>query len=329
MDYWEHLLERFLKNECTERENKLIFQALKDGWIDDAFRNAIESFLLSDESFEQERVPEEILQNIQKETHGIASKQKKQIKRFQIPAWLKVAVVILLAIPATWYVFHSLEGEGMDYGYNTITVPAGQTVQLTLADGTDIWLNARSKLKYPGVFDKNSRDVFLDGEGYFSVSPNLDKPFVVHTTQYNIQVLGTEFNVDAYSKSDDFSTSLLKGSVRLMSVKDSTQSLTLEPNMIAHLSSGILVTDSIADFNHYRWREGLISFKNVSFTDLMVKFEKCYGIKIVVENREVFQYMCTGMFRKADGVDYALRVLQRDVKFEFGRDEISDVIYIR
>ncbi|MDR2915572.1 MAG: DUF4974 domain-containing protein, partial [Tannerella sp.] len=92
---------------------------------------------------------------------------------------------------------------------------------------------------------------------------------------------------------------------------------------------GRLVTDVITDFDHYRWHEGLICFKNMPFTDLMTKFEKCYGIKIIIQNNHVKNYAPTGKFRHSDGIDYALRVLQRDLSFGYERNEENHIIYIK
>jgi ferric-dicitrate binding protein FerR (iron transport regulator) len=147
------------------------------------------------------------------------------------------------------------------------------------------------------------------------------KPFVVHAGGYDIQALGTQFNVEAYSQSGDFTASLLSGAVKVTSVSDTSQNMILRPNTMVRLHDGRLIAEAIADFNHYRWREGLISFKNTPFPDLMAKFEKCYGIRIVVKNNRVKNYAPTGKFRQSDGIDYALRVLQRDFPFRFERDE--------
>ena len=117
-------------------------------------------------------------------------------------------------------------GEAM----NTITVPAGQRANLTLADGTNVWLNARSEMRYPAVFTGNKREITLDGEAYFEVTHNEDKPFVVQTNKCNVEVLGTKFNVEAYSDSEDFCTSLMEGSVRVSDKRNPSETLVLAPN---------------------------------------------------------------------------------------------------
>ena len=85
----------------------------------------------------------------------------------------------------------------------------------------------------------------------------------------------------------------------------------------------------IEDYNPYRWREGIISFKDATFPYIIHKFEKYYGVEIRIENKAVMNYRCTGKFRHSDGVRYALRVLQKDVDFQFVRDEENHIIYIK
>ena len=333
MDQWQSLLERFLRNECTERENKIVYHALRDGLIDDEFRRAIE-FVMNDQETvayidSMQPVPEDVLKIIRSRLKK--QKTKPVDKQWRvITEWLKIAAAVVVTLSISWLAFHAKTAkEPAQTAMNTINVPAGQNVNLILADGTNIWLNARTTLKYPSVFTGNHREVILEGEGFFDITRDHKKPFVVHAGGYNIRALGTQFNVEAYPNSNDFSASLLKGSVQVTSSTDTSQIIILQPNTMVRKHENQLVCEAITDFNHYRWRDGLISFNSTPFNTLMVKFEKCYGIKIVVENNHLNDYAPTGKFRQSDGIDYALRVLQRGFPFRFERDEENHVIYIK
>ena len=330
MDQWQSLLVRFLRNECTERENRIVYYALRDGLIDDDLRYAID-VAMNDPDTEayiesMKPVPEDVLNNIRFKLKK--QKTKPAGQRRIIPEWLKIAAAVLITLSVSWLSFHTKPANEPPPAMNTIYVPGGQTVNLTLTDGTNIWLNARTTLKYPGVFTGNRRELILDGEGFFDVAHNHEKPFVVHAGGYDVMAVGTQFNVEAYSQTD-FTASLLEGSARITSAADTSQTIVLLTNTSARMHEGRLISEAITDFNHYRWREGLISFKDMPFTLLVAKFEKCYGIKIVVENNRVKDYTPTGKFRKSDGIDYALRVLQRNFPFQFTRDEENNVIYIK
>jgi len=106
--------------------------------------------------------------------------------------------------------------------------------------------------------------------------------------------------------------------------------LTLKPDSKACLQKdGRLEVVPVDDYNPYRWKEGLICFRNESFLSIMNDLEKYFGVSIVVENKNVLKYYFTGKFRQADGIDYALRVLQRDIRFRYERDDENQIIYIR
>ena len=241
---------------------------------------------------------------------------------------IKIAAVFAITVASGTYFYKSeicKIGEAM----NTITVPAGQRANLTLADGTNVWLNARSEMRYPAVFTGNKREITLDGEAYFEVTHNEDKPFVVQTNKCNVEVLGTKFNVEAYSDSEDFCTSLMEGSVRVSDKRNPSETVLLSPNHMVSLENGQLSTSPISDFDVFRWKEGLICFRNMNFEQLMLRFEKCYGVRIVVENKHLVNYICSGKFRISDGIDNVLRILQKDAKYSFERNNDESVIYIK
>ena len=139
-------------------------------------------------------------------------------------------------------------------------------------------------------------------------------------------MLGTPFNVESYSDDSTFATALMEGAVKITAGNYQCQ---LKPNQMAYLKDGEIKVAPIEDYNPYRWREGIISFKDATFPYIIHKFEKYYGVEIRIENKAVMNYRCTGKFRHSDGVRYALRVLQKDVDFQFVRDEENHIIYIK
>lgn len=259
-----------------------------------------------------------------------AGEEKKPRPFYQkaLLEFVKIAAIFALTVTCGTY-FYKSEIRKIGKAMNTITVPAGQRVNLTLPDGTNVWLNARSEMRYPAAFTGNRREITLDGEAYFEVARNADKPFVVQTNKCNVEVLGTKFNVEAYGDSGDFCTSLMEGSVRVSDRENPSEAILLSPNHMASLKEGQFSISPISDFDLFRWREGLICFKNMNFEQLMLRFEKCYGIRIVVENKHLVNYVCSGKFRISDGIDNALRILQKDAKYSFKRNKDESVIYIK
>lgn len=237
-----------------------------------------------------------------------------------------VAILVMCGLQV-----YNLTKSDLETEMNMITVPAGQRVNLLLSDGTNVWLNAGSKMKYPASLakGKNKREIILDGEGYFEVAKDAKRPFVVQTDKYDIEVLGTKFNVDAYKDDPSFSAALMEGSIQISDKCDLSNKILLQPLQKADYVDGQLVIEKIDNYDIYRWKEGLLCFENIAFNDLMKEFEKTYDIQIINKNKTLDNYFCSGKFRISDGVDFILRVLQRDVKFNYYRNENNTTIYIK
>mgnify|MGYP000787008527 CR=1 FL=1 len=202
-------------------------------------------------------------------------------------------------------------------------------MNITLSDGTNVWLNARTKIVYPAVFNKSVRQVAVDGEAYFDVAKDKKRPFIVETGKCNMEVLGTKFNVEAYSARKIFETSLMEGKVKVKLPHDDKNSVVLVPNQKTTLIDGRLVVSKIDDYNVYRWKEGLYCFRNKPFADIIKDLEKYYDLSIQMDKKEIAKVALTGKFRISDGLDYALRVLQNDVAFTYQRNRDNDVIHIK
>jgi ferric-dicitrate binding protein FerR (iron transport regulator) len=239
----------------------------------------------------------------------------------------KIAAVIAITFAVSYLLFQT-DGQGDTPAMQTVSVPSGQRVNITLPDGTNVWLNARSSLTYPVSFNRRERVMSLDGEAYFEVARDGKKPFVVQTAHGIINVLGTHFDVDAYASADAFETTLMSGSLKVRLNGDSTGGILLAPDEKAVLKGGKLQVEHVNDYARYRWREGLICFSRASFVSIMNDFEKYYGVSVVVKNTKVAKSSYTGKFRFTDGIDYALGVLQKDIRFTYRRDNDNQVIYI-
>lgn len=207
-------------------------------------------------------------------------------------------------------------------------VPVGKQVNLTLADGTNVWLNSRTRLKYPAIFSGKERRVEIDGEGYFKVQKDADCPFRVQTDGGVVEVLGTTFNVEAYSSEHNFRTSLLEGSVKITDNRNGEY--LLSPDQMAEMQAdGSMKISAISDYDAFRWTEGIISLKNDSFESIMKKFEKYYGVTIKIECDNFAGVSYSGKFYHSDGLQYALKVLQRDIDFTYVSEQENHIIYIK
>ena len=207
-------------------------------------------------------------------------------------------------------------------------MPHGQRVSLTLQDGTSVWLNAGTTLRYPALFTGRERRVEIDGEARFEVVHDAKHPFIVRTYACDVEVLGTKFNVVAEEENGLFSTALFEGRVAVSSRLVPGERLVLEPDEVVTLEGKHLCLAQIDNDEEYLWTNGIISLTDQSFSELMHRFEKTFGVTIRIE-REPSIRIGQGKIRQSVGIDNALQVLQRFADFEYEKDEQNNTITIR
>lgn len=163
--------------------------------------------------------------------------------------------------------------------YNTIETPRGGQYQLTLADGTEVWMNAGSSLKYPTSFRGKERKVELTGEAYFEVAKNKEKPFSVVLNGMKVEVLGTHFNVMAYNDENVIETTLLEGSVKL--TKDGSSTM-LIPNQQGVLNNGAsnFRVHAVNTENVIAWKNGFFKFDDENIETIMRKVARWYDVDV-------------------------------------------------
>ncbi len=166
--------------------------------------------------------------------------------------------------------------------FNTLTTPAGRQFRLTLADGSKVWLNAASSIRFPTLFKGNERVVELTGEAYLEVSSDAARPFRVIARGMTVDVLGTHFNVNAYNDEPVIRTSLLEGAVR---VGKNGQSQVLSPGQQARVQENgeLSVTDGIDMSAVVAWKDGRFNFSGAPITEVMRQVQRWYGAEIVYE----------------------------------------------
>jgi len=306
-----NILTRYFLGECTNDEKESIHQ-----WLE------------SNEAHKQQFIRERIRfdASLVIDEEKIAT-SRPAVRKNILFTTLKIASAILLLVGSS-YLFNLYFDRQTEKITQEINVPPGNRSSLTLPDGTLVWLNSNTTLTYPNIFDKETRSVELDGEAYFEVTKNDKKSFIVKTSKFNVEVLGTTFNVEAYSGKPDFEVGLFTGKVRIFKEQEQVnEEIYLKPGQAASLVNGSLWV-STADFNNYRWRDGLIIIEDKSFEEIMSMFEKYYGQQIIIENEKVKDLGYRGKLRIGDGIDHALRVLQNDFRFTYKRDEDNNKIYI-
>ncbi|SEA47123.1 FecR protein [Arachidicoccus rhizosphaerae] len=209
--------------------------------------------------------------------------------------------------------------------YNTIKVPLGGQYKLTLPDGTKVWLNAGSSLKFPVSFARlNDRRVFLQGEGYFEVIHDPAHPFYVATDRQEVRVLGTHFDIEAYPDNKAVKTTLLQGSLKVKSVRGGDSCL-LVPGKQSILKDRLQVrsvdTETVID-----WKDGYFIFNGETLQDILTKVARWYNIQIVYE-RHVENVRLDGIISKNTVLSEVLSMISATNKIQF---EIrGSVLYVK
>lgn len=247
-------------------------------------------------------------------------KVRKQV-RFTLWKTAKYAAIIAVLLVNAWFLFYSSEEEE-EVTYTTIQVPKGQRVCMTLQDGTEAWLSPRSTLRIPSKFNTNERVIELDGEGYFAVAADKEKPFIVQTGKHNVRVLGTRFNVFSYSESHRFETDLLEGKVEVFNRFNPQIVTELSPGERVYLKNDQLVkTKSLFDNEDYL-KNGIFSFSNKPFAEILEYLRLWYDIQFDVRDSAKKELLVSGKFRQSDEIKYILKALQGVHSFKY--KEISD-----
>lgn len=316
------LLFRFFNNDVTQEEEMAICKWLEESdehkEIYGNARELHEAFLL--------QAPMELVNGDMPE----AARKKRNARRIMWMAVANVAAVVLFCVIGFYAINERLENRLADT-MTTISVPAGKSMDYTFADGTVIRLNSGARLTYPMAFAKDRREVRLDGEAYFDVTHNEKQPFIVKTFASDIEVLGTEFNVNADSEAGEFSATLIEGSIRLSSSILPGEKVIMHPNEKVTLVKDHLVFTEHDPESDIIWTKGFIDISGLDFARLMKKFEKAFGVEIVVSRKiESGPVFDNGKLRISDGIDNALGTIRKGgVEFVYSKDNRSNTIYIR
>jgi transmembrane sensor len=206
--------------------------------------------------------------------------------------------------------------------YNTMSTPRGGQYQLVLPDGSKVWLNAASSLKYPTFFNEENRTVELSGEAYFDIKQNKKNPFIVKTQNAEVLVLGTEFNINSYSDEPEFSTTLINGSVKVSSGNTDRVISPGQQAQISYVTPDVLLVNNNVDVSRIiAWQKGIFEFKGVGLDVIARQLSRWYDLEIKVFNNKG-KKLSGGITQKTP-LKTVLKVLEANgVKYEWKNNYI-------
>ena len=365
LEYYKELVISYLNSSSSKDEeqelldwlkrdiaNKKYFDECREIWLSAKLEKAQREFS-SEEAFERFQTNIGQCSNvIINECSADKEKNTFLLKRISLSI-LKIAAVLLLTFLCGFFAFsliHKRNSSGLTY--QEITVPSGSKTKLRLPDGTQVWLNAESKLVYASNYNQTKREVRLVGEGYFKVAHDDKRPFLVKTSKITIRALGTEFNVKCYADEGSIEATLVKGLVKVEVNKDEAKGdedeLYLKPNQRLtyikrdgklYLESEDLqlnndqkaqdkktATEQIRQEQMFikaidpqpliAWKEDKLIFTGEKFEAIKLKLERWYGVSIQIQDEEILSYRFKGSFEK-ETLEQALEALKLAAYFKY------------
>ena len=345
----EEQIIKYLTGDSTEAERLFINRWLSEKEENKVFFDETE-FLWRATGIVQEVSEDDkkddwdnILERIEKKNEKPVVRSREILYKF-----LRIAALFLLAYSFTCATFYFLNRrpDPENLAYNRIITEKGQKSKIILSDGTKVWLNSETELKYPATFNEKQREVFLEGEAFFEVQKKNGKvPFLVKTTDIDIKVLGTSFNVMAYSGEESVETTVVEGSVSVIrkGLKQSQdQSVILKPNQkVTLLKKGsqvilteietdkptlvksrgsaqaksptekeqVLISSKVDIELHTAWKEDRLIFRSETLENIAYKLERWYDVKIHIQDEALKTSRYTGEFAHKETLTQVLEIL--------------------
>ncbi len=203
--------------------------------------------------------------------------------------------------------------------YNTLSIPRGGEFFLQLADGTKVWLNSETVLRYPVQFDGNERRVELTGEAFFEVARNEKKPFLVESGEQIIKVLGTEFNISSYKEEQFIYTTLLKGSVEVFFRNKPEIKQTLKPNEQSKINNAdrTISKTEVDPYQFIAWKEGRFVFNDQNLGEIMNTLSKWYNVEVVFDREPLKNIRFTGNLQRYSDFGDVLKKISKTNEMKF------------
>ena len=302
----------------VDSENKKLFSEMEEVWA-----------LLHYSKFESEKKAN--FENcIKSKIHPVT-----ETSRYTFTYWnvfLKIAAVILL-VAASMFSYWVWVQDQADITSQPIVAftPKGVQTSITLPDKTKVWLNSDSKLSYHTNFGKETREIWLEGEAFFEVTPDKRHPFLVNTGSVDVHVTGTSFNVRNYKNDMNVSVALVTGTVNVtteQSAVESEKTLTLHPRqlLVFNKESQTVSTRPMRSLDDIAWREGIFKFKAWSFEQIAKELERIYNVSIEIHSNALRKEIFSGSFSNKQTLDDILHEINMHNKYKYVKEENCVII---
>lgn len=315
----KHIIDRTLNNTATLEEARQVIRwfSTPEGtkYLSSLMDEDAEKIQPGNEELYAERsIPsDEMYQYIMKRI------QLRKRKRMLFRA-AAILIPLLLFLGQFWYIDKRIDLFA-DSGYEEIYVPKGERMQLIFQDGSKAMLNAETRIKYPRKFGFNERKVELEGEAFFEVSPNKDRPFIVDLKVVNVKVLGTTFDVKAYATDPDIFVSLETGKVALANNARPLAHLQPGEKATYNRKTGVCKISRPEDIGHNSaWKKNQIVFNNTPLSEVITTLSRRYNVEFEMQDSSLlyYNYTLTSTDQKLEQI---LKDLEKITPVQFSEEE--------
>jgi ferric-dicitrate binding protein FerR (iron transport regulator) len=324
----QNILKKGQKETATETDRRKMFALFHQPELEFFVK---EQLLKELENTQEKEAVSRDLQKVFTRIWGRIEKQEpKQKPGFRIfYSAIKIAAVLLIGLILGFYI--SSLNFNSETEYYLAHSPVGSISELALPDGSVIFLNADTRIKYSIDGKSNFREVFLEGEAWFEVAKNKKKPFIVHTNALDVKVTGTRFNVKAYNNENEVAATVENGSIVIQSSNDYNigEELTLKPGeqLVLNKETKEAVVKQVNTKWFTSWKNNKLIFINMELKDLVVLLERKYGVDIEVKREEIMKLHFDGTI-KDESIIEILEIMKKtlpiDFKIEGQKIEISN-----
>ncbi|WP_075556786.1 FecR family protein [Parabacteroides timonensis] len=296
------LLQKYIKNQCSEQELHALLHWLKSpdnhaelDLVVKPLWETIDKNMSRPEGEREKELHEEVsllLSGVKRKDRKISNPEVRDKNRLN--GFYRIAAILILAFSVTFGLLKVLDRPSPQLTYTEKVSNKGEKKNIVLSDGTKIILNSDTKLRIPADFNKEERVLEMEGEGFFDVAPDPNKPFIIKSGEARVRVLGTSFDFKSYKEDDFIKLTVSTGKVRV-NVDDQDLQLSVSPN--EHLSvnkvDGNVSKETIQENNYIKWIQGSLYFNKEPIREVIKTINRTYNCKVILQckNRD---YKITG-----------------------------------
>ncbi len=291
------LLTKYISDQCTAEELSQVTAILKSGlyeqeWLavmeEEAAKDLSANYEIPHFDFNSNRVLERINESTQ-----------PRVKSYAYKWAIGIAAALLISV-AAGYLAHWLNyTPKQEHFMASQATQAGERKVITLTDGSKVTLNNRSELRYASDFDGNKREVWLKGEAFFDIKRDTKRPFIVHTEQLNVRVLGTSFNVRSYQNDKQTSVGVVTGKVGVNKANADKTYMLLPGNLLSyHKTSDAFNQQTLSTDEILGWQNGLLVFHQEAIEEIVPELERWYNVSVQVNRKHLLKKRITASFSR-------------------------------